>query len=174
MSGELPKKVDVRRQMIRETVLEGDIPVTACARLSELTVRDSGVISATFTFGRSDTRKPRLTGQLSGALWLPCQRCMQPVEVPVEQALDLLVMPSEAAADRLEREQEFCISQDGEVDLWTIAEDETLLALPIVARHTHDCATLPATETLVEEAGSARKSPFADLADMLKNSKPDN
>jgi uncharacterized protein len=47
---------------------------------------------------QKDGGKARLVGRLTSALECPCSRCLDPFEVPVDIALDLMFLPADGAA----------------------------------------------------------------------------
>lgn len=76
----------------------------------------------------------------SGAMWLTCQRCLEPVEHLVRHdALFQLWRPGEALPDDELLEDGFdALPAGNEMDLAQLIEDEILLGLPLSPRHV-DC-----------------------------------
>jgi uncharacterized protein len=91
---------------------------------------------------------------------MTCQRCLQPLAVPVEVAAELELAESREAAEAADDEVDRVVASRN-MDVAALVEDELLLALPMVAAH-EDCP-LPA-----EDDGSA-PSPFAKLAGLRKS-----
>jgi uncharacterized protein len=109
----------------------------------------------------------RLT--LSAQVNLTCQRCLGPVETPlaVERWFHFVAGEQQAAALDAESEDDVLASARS-LDLHELAEDELLLALPLVPRHERCPQPLP-----MEAVGAPQEpapSPFAALA-ALKGSK---
>lgn len=92
---------------------------------------------------------------------LVCQRCLQPVEVPLVVRRDFRFVADEAQAlaEDDEAEEDLLVA-DAHFDLAALIEDELLLALPLVPTHA-DC-TAPAVAS--SPADAPRAHPFAVLA----------
>lgn len=127
-------------------------------RSGELAYRLAGIVDEEgVAFLRLD-----ITGELS----LACQRCLGPVRVRLDVSRKFELVPAggelgdpaEEPAD-IER-----IHADANLDVQTLVEDETILALPMAAKHeSGECSESP--EFLQE---SARKSPFDALAPLKR------
>jgi uncharacterized protein len=92
---------------------------------------------------------------------LVCQRCLQPMAVPLELDSKLRFVADEAQAEALdEHSEEDVLALTAALDLHELVEDELILALPLVPRHDH-CpnALATAAEPVAEQA-----HPFAALA----------
>jgi uncharacterized protein len=67
---------------------------------------------------------------------LECQRCLRPVEVPLQIARDFLFVHGEDAAAQLDADSEDdVLAMTRALDVRELIEDELLLAMPIVPRH---------------------------------------
>ena len=110
--------------------------------------------------GRSAEGHPSLRVRAEGRVGMTCQRCLQPLTVPVEVDAELELAESlreaEAAEDEVDR-----VVASRNMDVAALVEDELLLALPMVAAH-EDCQ-LPA-----DDDGPA-PSPFAGLAGLRRS-----
>ena len=117
--------------------------------------------------GSPDRDEPRYLTLLAGILTneaqvaLTCQRCLQPVETPLELERSLRFVPGEAEAAALDADsEEDVLALPRWLDLRELAEDELLLALPIVPRHEQCPVPLPSA---AGEEEVARENPFAAL-----------
>lgn len=126
---------------------EGEVMVGEFERLAKEFVRPEAKLQFRVC-GEQDARgRARLRCTVSGDLEVECQRCLQPLAVPVESERVLYLTGSEEEADRLET----LLSGDGQdesleaivvgqsMDLATVVEDEVLLSLPLVSVH-EQCA----------------------------------
>lgn len=99
-------------------------------------------------------------------VWLSCQRCLQPFEVPLALARRIRFVRGEAQAEALDAElEDDVLALSRTLDLRELVEDELLLALPLVPRHGSCPQPLPmsaAGEEPVDEAAE-RPHPFAAL-----------
>jgi uncharacterized protein len=104
-----------------------------------------------------------------GAATLECQRCMQPMSVPIDTAVKVALVVSEADVARVPSELEPVLAPGGRISIAQLVTEELLLTLPIVALHGEGerCAAPPA-ESGAGEPGQETHKPFARLADLLK------
>ena len=107
-----------------------------------------------------------LTLQLDTHAWLTCQRCLQPFEQPLMLDRRLRFVRGEAQAEALDAESDDdVLALSRSLDLRELAEDELLLALPLVPRHEVCPQPLPmavAAEAQADEEAE-RPNPFAAL-----------
>lgn len=111
---------------------------------------------------------------LTGTAELVCQRCLRPMRqsISADSAL-LLVHPGDAGQDAgVEAEgREVVVADTSHLDLAWLAEEELLLALPLVPMHADNCMTSTAeVEPGVaspETSRSDRQKPFENLRDLL-------
>jgi uncharacterized protein len=104
---------------------------------------------------------PCLSLALRGALWLQCQRCLEPLRQELDLVAEYRVMASEQEADAfpLDDDRYDVIVGSRSFDLLELIEEEGLLSLPLVAKH-DVCPETPAH--LLGQNG--RPNPFAALA----------
>jgi len=104
-----------------------------------------------------------------GAATLECQRCMQPMSVPIDTVVKVALVASEADVARVPPEIEPMLAPGGRISIAELITEELLLTLPIVALHGEGelCAAPPEQTAAGEQAQDTHK-PFARLADLLK------
>jgi uncharacterized protein len=101
---------------------------------------------------------------------LECQRCLKPVDVPLQISRKFLFVHGEDAAAQLDTDSEDdVLAITRALDLHELIEDELLLALPIVPRH-DVCPEPLAAAADDDEVVDDKPNPFAALA-VLKRSK---
>jgi uncharacterized protein len=139
--------------------ITGQLAVAALPRIAA-----SGGESADVTFtiegGRSAEGQPALRVRAEGTVGMTCQRCLQPLTVPIAVDAELELAESQAVAEAAEDEVDRVVASRN-MDVAALVEDELLLALPMVAAH-EDCQ-LPADDDGPEP------SPFAKLAGLRKS-----
>ncbi|MGD8418848.1 MAG: YceD family protein [Gammaproteobacteria bacterium] len=160
------RRYQVDKEVARNGYFEGEIALSELTRLDGLLYRDSTgrenrKIAIRFEFLRNEFGVSVLVGQLQASLGLECQRCLGAIEMPVELEFELMV----DASDDLLRDSSLdsIDSDDGYIDIYTVVEDELMLALPLVAMH-EDIACnehWPAAESGSEAAN--KDNPFAVL-----------
>lgn len=125
--------------------------------------------------GPGATQAPWLHLTADALFPMVCQRCLAPVEVPVDVDRSFRFAPDEATAaaeDESADEDVLVVSSD--FDLRGLVEDELLMALPVAPRHEvcPEPVVLSAVDDDFEAAGNARPNPFAAL-DSLRKPKAD-
>lgn len=122
----------------------------------------SSQVACKVKLDRDAAGRARLTGTLNATLEAQCQRCLEPVSQRVDTALDWCLDGGEDAPG--DRES---IDVGGRrVRIVDLLEDELLLRLPQVARHTHDEECGPLAARLGEAEAPASNRPFAALGDL--------
>ena len=166
--------------------LQGQWPLEELPRLAESALRDhDGPTVAPVAWRAAGSMQPvrggaaqcRLDLDVSAAVRLECQRCLQPMVVPLRVERRFHFVHGEDEAARLDEQMEDdVLALTPRLDLRTLIEDELLLALPLVPRH-EACADLPAAiRTHEDRPGEAAPAadgshPFAALA-ALRRAKP--
>ncbi len=104
--------------------------------------------------------------QAQAAVWLTCQRCLQPFTVPLHIDQRIRFVRGEAEAEALDAEiEDDVLALSKSLDLRALVEDELLLALPIVPRHDSCPQPLPVplgADAMPEDVPE-RPHPFAAL-----------
>jgi uncharacterized protein len=89
--------------------------------------------------GRAGNGKPCLRLSVRGSVKLPCQRCLDPIQVPI--VIDAELQLAESAREISEADDEIDrVLASRNMDVAWLVEDEVILALPMVVRH-EECAT---------------------------------
>jgi uncharacterized protein len=108
---------------------------------------------------------------LSGGATLVCQRCLDPMTVPVSSSARVALITAESDAGRVPEHLEPVLAAGGRITVGELVEEELLLALPIVPLHgeSSDCAVREAkrAESAPGPSQSTQK-PFAQLDQLLK------
>lgn len=125
-------------------------------------------VSVRFRFGKTDGGIGVET-DLAGQAVLTCQRCLKPVAVSVAAQSDLVLVGTDAEADQIATGEgrEPVVADVGRLDLRWLAEEEVLLALPLVPMHDPACAAANGPTEQVAEAAKERQRPFENLRDLL-------
>jgi uncharacterized protein len=121
--------------------------------------------------------------RLNAVLTPLCQRCLNPMRLPIAADSRLAVVGSEAQAGGVPEEFETFLAADGHCSLAALAAEELLLSLPIVPRHGtgEHCeasgagadlsAAAPAAAARAPGAAEETQRPFADLRALLERAK---
>ena len=142
------------------------IPLAELSGLRSLRRQVGGEVHGRVRFGREHDF-PVAHLSLSGVVTLECQRCMQPMQLPLEAVTEVVLVTSEAEAGRITDDLEPVLAEGGRMSIGELITEELLLMLPIVPLHEGavDCASEPA-----KPAGTSVEThrPFAGLSELLK------
>ena len=105
---------------------------------------------------------------------MECQRCLTPVDVPLDVERSFRFVADEATAEALDEEcDEDLLALSREFDLRELIEDELLMGLPLVASH-EECPVAVVMASSSEDFDAAEEekpNPFASLSN-FKADKP--
>lgn len=103
---------------------------------------------------------------------LQCQRCLEPVELPLDVACSLRFVRGETQAAALDADSDHdVLALARRTDLRELVEDELLLVLPVVPRHEH-CPRPLAAPTAPDEVEARPANPFAALESLKAPGSP--
>lgn len=124
------------------------------SRLSGAAVLPGGVFDVSAVGSIAEDGRAYINVKAFGAIWLTCQRCLEPVEHLVRHdVLFQLWRTDEALPDDELTEDEFdALPAGNELDLAQLIEDEVLLGLPLSPRHA-DCQ-VPHSATVAASVSS--------------------
>lgn len=165
----LPRQGDPRKFAQQGVVLEGFIPIADLPRIVEATESSSGDVQVNLEFGISEEGKRAVTGRAVADLSLVCQRCLEPVLIPVESDISLAIVWDEDAAKGLPQHFDPWIAGEGVADLYDMIEEELLLSLPAVAYHPEPCVDKKLYSSGKPVEVKKEKNPFQVL-EQLKSS----
>jgi uncharacterized protein len=170
MAAGSPDLVDCTRLAEEKAVLRRDYELKELPRIRDLLAEPTGVLHASFAFAKQPTGLPGAKVEIEAMAPLLCQRCLQGFGYRVQAGSDVEFSAS-ASADP-ESEREFYVTQDGQVSLKDLAEEELLLALPIAPACDAPltCGNAPGYVTGDEDVdeGGGKRRPFSVLQDLLK------
>jgi uncharacterized protein len=175
-----PRRLDVEALAKEGGVLDGEWPVPALLRLADAThpeARPAATDVATWT-ARGEARPVRgaapqtwLHLRAQARVSLVCQRCLGPVETPLDAQRSFMFVADENLAAELDADSEDdVLALPRFLDLRELTEDELLLALPLVPRHELCPEPLPMAHG--DEPVEERPNPFAALAALKRGGPP--
>ncbi len=168
MAPGLPDRVDCEHLADNAVVLERVYPLGELPRLQDALADSRGFVHASFAFTNFAGR-PGVTVAVEAVLQLLCQRCLQGFAFGAAGS-SAIEFSSDSDGDAADSQREVYTMVEGRVSLRELAEEELLLALPIVAMHPpHSCARAPTYEAgEIQDLSGDRTRPFAALQDLLK------
>jgi uncharacterized protein len=168
-----PLRLDVAAFAKEAARLEGRWPLAQLDRLAGAAVADaaSTVASEVAWTARGERRlvhagESQVWLHIGAAtcLALECQRCLKPMDVPLQIERSLRFVHGEDAAAQIDAQSEDdVLALTRALDLRELVEDELLLALPLVPRHEACPVPLP-IGTGDDGAADEKPNPFAALA----------
>lgn len=149
------------------STIERHFSVAQLPRLAEAGALDGSRLDLRLRFSLFDDR-PAIDGALRGTIGLRCQRCMQPVAVKVEEAFQVILVQQESAEEPGGYEP--VIADAARFDVRWLAEEQALLALPLVPLHAvGECEEAPVPLLDAEQGTSPGvQKPFQNLRDLLE------
>ena len=166
----LPDKIDPWRLAVEGGRLEGVLALAALPRLAAALEHPDGEVSVSLAAGINPQGIRSITGCLRTKIELTCQRCLKPLQWPLDLTVSLGLVRNEAAADRLPDEYEPLLVPEGFIRVADLVEDELLLALPQIPRHV-DAQECEANDYRAPSNAPAPNTesvqPFATLASLL-------
>ncbi len=160
------KPLEVDRLADGAAEIDFVVPLRELAGLRSLQGGVGGEVRGRANF----TRQGGLTvAQLGvrGSATLECQRCMRPMEFPVDSQVRVALVATEADAARVPEDLEPMLAPGGRISIAELITEELSLSLPIVPLHEegHACAAGAAAAEVVTEV---TQTPFAQLARLMK------
>ena len=162
---EIDAVVDASVQAHVGGVVERQFSTSELPRLTEAGIVEPTQIRVSARFSIVEGHVA-VDGTLSGTVTMTCQRCLQPALIDVDDGFRLIVVEdeSEAASDIGGYEPVAC--DPARFDMRWLAEEQALLAAPLVPKHTDDkCAIRPASG---ESQAAVSQRPFANLRNLLR------
>jgi len=164
MQGKLKQRYQILKEVSRGGYFQGQIEVEKLSRLCELLAFNDGEITIEFEFKNSDFGVPMISGRIQTCLQVECQRCLQAMETDLVFDFALLV----DADDDIVRESSLdtVYSEDGDIDIFEVVEDEIILALPLVSVHENDTCNAHWKASDNSQESAVRENPFSVLKDL--------
>lgn len=176
MSLEYPDFIDPQKAAEGHRTFSGTIALGRMERLKEFLASEEGEVGFTVQFDKDSLVGVKIQVEVNAALWLVCQRSLEPYQEMVKRTSLLGVIDDISQEGLLPEGYEATLAEHGKISFLTMVEDELLLALPQVPRNPDFSGDLPALDVEPDEYGLAkeppghepRQHPFAGLAKQLK------
>jgi uncharacterized protein len=152
-------------------VFSGRAAIADLPRLAKVVLGAEGDIELQLEFKRDQEKRACVSGSVKADLLLECQRCLNPMLVPIESQLNIALVKSVEEAERLPEYYDPLLLDEPRIRLLDIVEEELLLSMPQVSRHeTGECSSDLCQEAEQSIAGreepGERSNPFAILAEL--------
>ena len=149
--------------------VKGFLPAAQLKRLDDLLFDRDGAVSYTVEGYTTDKGHPALRIGLTGELTLRCQRCLERLPLPVQVQRTVVLVAGTGELDPLEDEDEDVdtILNAGSLDLHDLVEQEIVLSIPMVPRHSEDACSVQ-TATARNGVASSQLAALAELKSRRK------
>jgi uncharacterized protein len=147
-----PRRLDVAALAAEGGLLRGRWPAEELGRLNELQTLPADAPAGEFEWSATGSLVPVRGGEPEtwlhlralGSVWMACQRCLQPLSLPLVVDRRIRFVRDESQAEALDAElEDDVLALTRSLNLQDLVEDEFLLALPLVPRHEHCPQPLP-------------------------------
>ena len=171
MAPGLPDRVDCEQLALETAVLERVYPLGEMPRVQDLLSDSVGSVRARFAFAKVGSGRAGAAVAIEASPHLICQRCLQGFTFAIcgNSEVEFAGDGNEASGDPL---HEVYAAPNGLISLQDLAEEELLLALPIVAAcdSPQTCGRAPVYADAAEarDTPGNRSRPFTGLQDLLK------
>jgi uncharacterized protein len=165
MSTALPRLIEPLRLAEKGARLKGSVELSKMARLAPLLHEQEGEVGADILFSKNSEGIQCINGALRAQLTVLCQRCLEPLELPVYVELKLELTKTLAAEPSTQDNYEPLLVTAEPLSLVELLEDELLLALPISPMHPEgECAAAVTQHTVAY----TKENPFTLLSNLKK------
>jgi uncharacterized protein len=172
-------QVNAKELSARAAVLERRYDLSQLERVAEAGGLPGTRIAAQLRFGAFEG-KTTVDVRVTGVALLTCQRCLQPCECTVDEVAQVALVGEET--EEVPDGYEPFVGRSEQLSLAAVAEEQVLLALPLVPAHaagSPQCrstgadvvplAPAPAHEPAAKKAAEEEKqTPFANLRELLE------
>ncbi|MGB7931241.1 MAG: DUF177 domain-containing protein [Gammaproteobacteria bacterium] len=166
MINHLPDRLDLYAAAEAGRVLRGRVELARLVRALPQLESPEGELEVLLELGRDEDGTHNLAGTVQGKLVLLCQRCLEPMEYPLDVTFRLGLVHSQEQIQGLSDRYEPLLITGEPASLAEILTDEVLLALPIVPLHSGVSTCRPPAMDYQTPANSQRENPFAVLAQL--------
>jgi uncharacterized protein len=160
--------VDAVELARRAAELERELELRDLPRLQEAGALQGTRAHARLRFAEFE-RAPTVEAQVTGTVVMTCQRCLRPVDCPVDEQASIAVVASERVEVPGGYEPMICDPE--RLPVPDLVEEQVLLALPLVPMHEdpQQCGKSAGgkVDRQVERPAEDRQRPFANLRDLL-------
>lgn len=163
MSADLPRIIDPGKFADAGECLQGRLQLHELDRVRELVLDRDTAVRFSLAFDRDEKGAVIVTGELSGQLTVTCQRCLNPMLLPLQSRVNVGVVNDPKQMAALPEELEPVIAEEHKLSLLRLIEEELLLAMPLSP--VHELSDCPGAG-LVGRHATKKDNPFAVLKDL--------
>jgi uncharacterized protein len=160
----LPERLDLLATADAGRSLQGTMPLATLERLLPALSSAEGELRVCLELGKDPDGTRFVRGRISGVVTLLCQRCLEPMSLPLDIRFCLGIVREELAMNMLHESYEPLLVGAEPTRLTEIVTDEVLLALPLVPAHADNSACHAYASEYRAPQPERHDGPFAALA----------
>ena len=170
----LPKTLDVRKAAARGVSVQGALKPLDLQRFLGLLAEETGAVEVVLQLARDEENRFLVNVVVEAEVSVECQRCLEPMPLKLATENTLAAVWTDEEAQHLPRYLDPLITDEA-CDLWRLAEDELILALPAFNNHADEhcnkiLAGLAQSDPSLESE-SEKPNPFDVLAQLKPGKK---
>ena len=171
MNNDIPLRIDPVLFAKQERQFSGELVVADLPRIVEITPNPATQIVVTMSFSKSSLHYPLVKGTIDGEVVQICQRCLRHTNVAINSQFELLLVSGAAVESASQEGHEVFEYNEQHIDTVDFLEQEIILALPIVPKHSllDECSASARKWIKNKEhvpADQPKENPFAKLKDL--------
>ena len=163
MKDHLPDRLDLFAAAEAGRIIRGRVQLASLERVLPLTASGTGELDVVLELGRDQEGTRYLAGSIKGVLALQCQRCLDPMEYPLNVRFRLGLVQNPDDVQYLADRYEPLIVTPEPAQITEVISDEVLLALPIAPLHEDMGNCREVAADYHASADAQRDNPFAVL-----------
>ena len=170
----LPDYVDVRKVFLENEKVSGFVASEKLVNMRDILVGENARVKAMLNFLKDKTGRRIITGELTATIEVACQRCLEPLELLIEDDICLFLVEDDESAKSLDKNYEGWICSTHKLCLAELIEEQLILALPLVSVHSDSSCSQNALKysSRLGDADDPKRaqSPFEVLKSLKKQS----
>jgi uncharacterized protein len=140
----------------------------------ELLADKTGAVNARLMFSYDESRRRRVEGRVTANVRVLCQRCLESVEIELDESVNLAFVATESIGNDLPAHIDPWVCAEEDFSPLDIIEEQLILGVPFVAFHKacdpHSNVVQELNAVQDDQGGNNRiDNPFAVLAVLKKN-----
>ena len=113
----LPEYADARKIFLQDQELSGKVSLADLNKLDGILSSDKGSLIANLRFFQNKSGQRIIAGNLKAEIEVLCQRCLQPLDLVVEDDINLVLVETEEKAKGLEEIYDPWICENNKINL---------------------------------------------------------
>lgn len=172
-SVKIPLTIDPYRAAAKKLDYQGIVAADGLERLASMVVSVADDAQVNLSFYEDLSGIVVFEGTVVCPVIMECQRCGE--KMRLELKTGFRYSPDIKKIEELELQDQYDsadLNNLGEIDLYAIIEDELILSLPLIAKHSdEECPASDLIESLYdnEDTAELKHNPFAELGELIKH-----